>query len=53
MYTLVCCAPARHDAKMADEQVMFAASGFTERNQVLRVKLQVRMEVEGLDVMDL
>ena len=21
MYTLVCCAPARHDAKMADEQV--------------------------------
>lgn len=39
--------------EMAEQQVMLAPPGFTERDQVLGIKLQMRMKVEGLDVMHL
>lgn len=40
-------------AEMTQEQVMFSAPGLTEGNQVVRVKLQLRVKVEGFDMMDL
>ena len=40
-------------AEMTKQQVMFSAPGLTQRNQVVRVKLQLRVEVEGFDMMDL
>ena len=39
--------------KMTKEQVMFSAIDLTQRNQVVRVKLQMRVKVEGFDMMDL
>jgi hypothetical protein len=38
---------------MAKEQMMIPAPAFTEGNQITRVKLQLRMKVEGFDMMDL
>src|SRR6266571_1287836 len=38
--------------EMTKEQVMVSAPGFTQRDQIVRVKLQMRVKVEGLDMMD-
>jgi len=39
--------------EMTKEQVMVSALDFTQREQIVRVKLQMRVKVEGLDMMDL
>jgi hypothetical protein len=39
--------------EMAKQQVMMSVPGFTQRDQILWVKFQVRMKVEGSDMMDL
>ena len=39
--------------EMAQKQVVFPALDFAQRDQVVRVKLQVGMEMEWFDVMDL
>ena len=39
--------------EMAQKQVMFPALDFAQRDQVVRVKLQVGMQMKWLDVMDL
>src|SRR5271157_1077121 len=38
---------------MAKQEVMISAPHFTERDQVVWVKFQMRMKMEGLDMMDL
>ena len=38
---------------MTKEQVMFSAIDLAQRNQVVRLKLQVRVKVKGFDMMDL
>jgi hypothetical protein len=40
-------------AEMTQEQVMFSAPSLTQCNQVVRVKLELRVKVEGFDMMDL
>ena len=39
--------------EMPNQQVMISASDLTERDQIIRVKLQLRMQMERLDMMDL
>lgn len=39
--------------KMTQEQVMLSPSGRAQGDQVLRIKLQLRMKVEGFDMMNL
>jgi hypothetical protein len=38
---------------MTKEQMMIPAPAFTEGNQITRVKLQLRVKVEGFDMMNL
>lgn len=39
--------------EVANQQVMISASQFTQRNQIVRIKLQVGVQVERFDMMDL
>jgi len=39
--------------QMTNKQVMISPSDFAKRNQIVRIKLQLRIKVEGLDMMDL
>ena len=39
--------------KMTKQEVMISAPDFTQRDQVVGVKFQVRMKMEGFDMMDL
>jgi hypothetical protein len=39
--------------KMPNQQVVISASEFTERDQIVRVKFQLRMQMKRLDMMDL
>jgi len=40
-------------AKMTNQEVMISAPRFTQRDQVVWVKFQMRMKMEGFDMMDL
>lgn len=39
--------------EVANQQMMVSATQFTQRNQVVRIKLQVGVQVERFDMMDL
>lgn len=39
--------------EMTQQEVMLSPSGFAERNQIIRIKFQLGMQVEGFDMMHL
>ncbi len=39
--------------QVTKQQVMFSAPGLTQGDQIVRVKLEMRVQVEGLDMMNL